>query len=106
MDYAKAVAVCERITQYFEANFLTATIAADWPMSSYLGITELGYVSTLRRVRETESMRSDEDLPTDLFVYFSIAPSQETLNRLMRMTNPPLRRFEQDGIVAEVYALR
>jgi hypothetical protein len=105
MRYKKAVAVCKRVSEYLEANFSEARIAADWPLGDSLRIPELGYVNTPLKAVVTADMKRDEELSRDLFVYFSLAPSRRTMSLMERAVGPPLQRFEEDGIFAEVYRL-
>jgi hypothetical protein len=105
MEYKKAVAVCKRASEYLEANFSEARIAADWPLGDFLRVPELGYVNTPQKAVVTAAMKRDEELSRDLFVYFSLGPSRRTMSLMGRAVGPPLRRFEEDGIFAEVYRL-
>jgi hypothetical protein len=105
MRYKKAIVVCKRVSEYLEANFSEARIAADWPLADFLRIPELGYVNTPQQAVITAGMRRNEEVSRDLLVYFSLGPSRRTMGLMGRTVGPPLRRFEEDGIFAEVYRL-
>jgi hypothetical protein len=105
MQHKQAADVCQAVGHYLEMSRPSAIVAADWPLSAYLARPELGYVERPLQVIEIGYAQVDLQRSADLLVYFSIGPSNQIEMLRERTDRPPVRRFENTGIFAEVYEL-
>jgi hypothetical protein len=103
MQHEQAIAVCQSVAHYLQTVVGPVTVAADWPVSNYLKLPELGYVGRPLRVASTNETRA-RSLP-DLLVYFSLMASPESEILRQSVTRPPVRRFEKGEVFAEIYEL-
>jgi hypothetical protein len=103
MQHEQAIAVCQSAAHYLQTVAGPMTVAADWPVSNYLRLPELGYVGRPLRVASTTGTRA-RSLP-DLLVYFSLLASPESEMLRQSVTRPLVRRFEKGGVFAEIYEL-
>ena len=120
LRHAQAIGVTSRACEYVEKNLLDAIIVADWPISAYLRIPELGYVrARIPRVVSAKGLRIAEGsgvdgrllplLPSDApvaFVYGPFPGSREAELLRSRADREGLRlvkRFEEDHLFTEVY---